>query len=166
MVSKKNVFCIIIRKRKSAPVRTHNLPDTPYTKIHPLHFSTQCHPYYCCKLQVFVLESAMKCAPYNFPIQKFVTTVRKPEYSPQSNSLNLVSSNVLNRIDQESDHIFFITGCFTKIYSKNSEKTPLPKCAFFVFKALSSLRPATKTCISLDAHFNEEFDKLNLISVN
>jgi len=43
---------------------------------------------------------------------------------------------------------------------------PLPKCAFFVFKALSSLSLATKTCISLDAHFNKEFDKQNLIPVN
>jgi len=29
-----------------------------------------------------------------------------------------------------------------------------------------SLCPAAKGCISLDVHFNEEFDKQNLISVN
>jgi len=44
--------CIILRKRKSAPVRTHDLPDTPYIKIHPLHFSTQCHLYYYCTVFV------------------------------------------------------------------------------------------------------------------
>jgi len=32
-----------------------------------------------------------------------------PQPSPQPNSLNLVSSTVLNRIDQEFDRIFFIT---------------------------------------------------------
>jgi len=48
-----HVFCIILRKRKSTPIRTHNLPDIPYIKIRLLHFSTQCHPYYCC--YVFVV---------------------------------------------------------------------------------------------------------------
>jgi len=77
---------------------------------------------------------------------------------------------VLNRIDQESDRTFFITGYFTK--SKNSEKNtvfrPYQNAPFLCLRSshLLSLRPATKGCISLDAHFNEEFDKQNLISVN
>jgi len=50
---KTHAFCIVLRKRKIAPIRTHNLPHTPYIKMHPLHFSTQCHPCYCC--EVFVV---------------------------------------------------------------------------------------------------------------
>jgi len=129
-------------------------------------FETNGTPYFC-SCRYSLLNPPWNALHTIFPYKNLLplyANLTSAEYSSQPNSLNLVS----NHIDQESDHTFFITGYFTKIYSRNTCFSPLPKCTFFVFKALSllSLHPATKTCISLNAHFNEEFYKQNFISVN
>jgi len=87
------------------------------------------------------------------------TNLKSEEYSPQPNSLNLRS-----RIWPYFFHNWLFYKDIFQKQLKNTVFRPYQNAPFLCLRPshLLSLHLATKGCISLDAYFNEEFDKPKL----